>query len=63
MKPIAFAAALAFLSSPVFAQKAPNILLILTDDRGWGQFPIPPDCSRYENASTSQQRTHFSPTG
>ena len=43
MKPFLLLAVLAFLSSSVYAQKSPNIILILTDDHGWSQLSQPMD--------------------
>jgi arylsulfatase A-like enzyme len=43
MKPFLPLAVLAFLSSSVYAEKPPNIILILTDDHGWSQLSQPMD--------------------
>ncbi|MBT6054748.1 MAG: sulfatase-like hydrolase/transferase, partial [Planctomycetaceae bacterium] len=43
MKPFLRLAVLAFLSSSVYAEKPPNIILILTDDHGWSQLSQPMD--------------------
>ena len=43
MKPFLLLAVLAFLSSSLYAEKPPNIILILTDDHGWSQLSQPMD--------------------
>ena len=43
MKPFLFLISLALLSSNAYAEKPPNILLILTDDHGWSQLSQPMD--------------------
>ncbi|HAD61456.1 MAG TPA: sulfatase, partial [Planctomycetaceae bacterium] len=43
MKPVLLLISLALLSSNAYAEKPPNILLILTDDHGWSQLSQPMD--------------------
>ena len=43
MKPFLLLISLALLSSNAYAEKPPNILLILTDDHGWSQLSQPMD--------------------
>ena len=60
MKPFLLLAVLAFLSSSVYAQKPPNIILPLTDDLGWSQLsqPMDPRVSK-PLANTGDEYTSF----
>ena len=60
MKPFLLLAVLAFLSSSVYTQKPPNIILPLTDDLGWSQLsqPMDPRVSK-PLANTGDEYTSF----
>ena len=59
MKPFLLLAVLAFLSSSVYAEKPPNIILILTDDHGWSQLSQPMDPRVSESRSEYLETPHM----